>query len=326
MKKKIALVAGGYSGEYDISINSAQTIASNIDPEKYEVYTIIIDSTNEWYWTADGKKYLVDKNDFTLNIDDIKLKFDLVFIAIHGTPGEDGKFQGYLDMLNIPYTTCNAVVSALTFNKVFCNRVVQESGLISVARSKHLFIDRKYSVADILESVNLPVFVKPCEGGSSLATFKIKTEEELMPAIAKAFKVDKQVMAEEFIEGRELTMGVYMQDGEIVLLPATEIIPKNEFFDFESKYNGETDEVTPAKISDGVLKRVQEGSSDLYKLLNCAGIVRFDYIYDEKRDDLYFLEVNTMPGQSAESIVPQQVLSSGKNLREFYDIIIQESL
>jgi len=326
MKKKIALVAGGYTGEYEISLLSAQTIAANLDPSKYEVYEIFIDTKNEWYCKCEGSNFPIDKNDFSLLLDGSKLNFDLVFIAIHGTPGEDGKFQGYLDMLNIPYTTCDAVVSALSFNKVFCNRVVQQSGLIDVARSMHLFKNRDYTTQDILNEVNLPLFVKPCEGGSSLATFKIKMEEELLPAVQKAFEFDNQVMAEEFISGRELTMGAYTKENEIVLLPATEIIPKNEFFDYESKYDGSTQEITPADISSESLKKVKQASIDLYALLNCKGVVRFDYIMDESQDRLYFLEVNTMPGQSAESIIPQQVASIGMNLREFYDIIIKESL
>ncbi len=322
-KKNIAVVAGGFSGEYEISIQSAETICNHLDPEKYNIYKIII-SKSKWYDEKSGAE--VDKNDFSLFIQDNKILFDLVFIGIHGTPGEDGKLQGYLDMLSIPYTSCNAVVSSLSFNKVFCNRVVESSG-VAVAKSMHLFKNRSYSTKTILEQVTLPVFVKPAEGGSSLATFKITEKEDLMPAVEKAFNVDPQVMVEELIVGRELTQGTFEEHGEITLLPITEIVCTKDFFDYEAKYTpGITDEVTPAKISDDLTQRIGEVSRFLYQDLYCRGIVRFDFIYNEKEDKIYFLEVNTMPGQSDASIVPQQVRASGRTLREFYDNLIMQSL
>ncbi len=324
MKKNIAVVAGGYSGEYDISIQSANTISNNISAEKYNVYKILID-INHWKDEKSGVE--IDKNDFSLTIDGVKINFDLVFIGIHGTPGEDGKLQAYLDMVQVPYTSCNMVVSALSFNKVFCNKVVEGSPDVYVAKSMHLYKHKQYTAQDILAEVELPVFVKPAEGGSSLATFKIKEEAELMNAVQKAFEVDPQVMAEEFIAGRELTMGVYIEQGEIKTLPITEIISSKEFFDYEAKYTpGMTNEVTPANIPAALSDRIDVLSKHLYHKLYCKGIVRFDYIYDEDKDKIYFLEVNTMPGQSENSIVPQQVRAAGLTLAQFYDTIINESL
>lgn len=322
-KKNIAVVAGGFSGEYDISMQSADTICGNIDLGKYNVYKIII-TKDKWYEERCGEQ--VDKNDFSIIDKGHKVNFDLVFIGIHGAPGEDGKLQGYFDMLDIKYTSCDTVVSALTFNKIFCNRVVAFSD-VNVAKSMHLFKNRSYATEDILEQVNLPAFVKPAEGGSSLATFKIKEASELMPAIQKAFEVDPQVMVEEFIAGRELTQGTYEKDGEIISLPITEILCNAEFFDYEAKYTpGATEEVTPANLTSDLVTRIGLISNNLYQDLHCRGIVRFDYIYDDKLDKIFFLEVNTMPGMSNASIVPQQVRAAGDTLREFYDNIITQSL
>jgi D-alanine-D-alanine ligase len=322
-KKIIALVAGGFSGEYEISIQSAAVISENINPDKYEVFKIIITQEK---WFEEKTKAEVDKNDFSITIEGRKIRFDLVFVGIHGTPGEDGKLQGYFDMVNVKYTSCNAVVSALSFNKIFCNRVVEFSD-VAVAKSVHLFKNRSYTAAEILNRVSLPAFVKPAEGGSSLATFKIKQAEELLPAIEKAFEVDPQVMVEEFISGRELTQGAYVENDELVVLPITEIVCHKEFFDYEAKYTpGMTDEITPAKIDQSLHDRISVISKKLYQDLYCRGIVRFDYIYDDEQDIIYFLEVNTMPGQSKASIVPQQVRASGRTLREFYDNLISHSL
>lgn len=322
-KKNIAVVAGGFSGEYDISIQSAETISNNIDADKYNVFKIII-TKDKWY--DEKSNVQVDKNDFSITIDTVKVNFDLVFIGIHGAPGEDGKLQGYFDMLDVKYTSCNTVVSALTFNKIFCNRVVAFSD-VYVAKSMHLFKDRNYTAEEILAQITLPAFVKPAEGGSSLATFKIKEQAELMPAIHKAFGVDPQVMVEEFISGRELTQSCYVHNGEIVSFPITEILCDKEFFDYEAKYTpGATDEITPADLNKNLEKRIGDISYKLYQDLHCRGIVRFDYIYDDKQDKIFFLEVNTMPGQSDASLVPQQVKAAGLTLREFYDNLITQSL
>jgi D-alanine-D-alanine ligase len=327
MKKNIALLAGGYSGEYVISIQTAETIEKNLDSEQYRVYKIIITRDGWWHTAPNGKKIAVDKNDFTLTISGQKITFDVVFIAIHGTPGEDGRIQGYLDMLQIPYTSCNAIVSALTFNKSYCNKVVKALNVVDIANSVHLIKGEPYSVGNILDQLKMPVFVKPNESGSSLGVSKVKSVETLLPAIEKAFKEDNQVLIEEFIEGRELTIGIYRINGYLYALPATEIESKNEFFDYEAKYTpGVTKEITPAPISNAIREQLENKACYIYRHLNCSGIVRMDFILQNKTNKLYFLEVNTMPGQSENSIVPQQVRAANLTLRNFYGDIIEDCL
>ncbi|MEI8280229.1 MAG: D-alanine--D-alanine ligase [Bacteroidota bacterium] len=327
MKKNIALLAGGYSGEYAISIQTAQTIEKNLDSELYNTYKIIVTREGWWHDTTDGNKVEIDKNDFSLTINGSRITFDAVFIAIHGTPGEDGRMQGYLDMLQIPYTSCNAIVSALTFNKSYCNKVVKAFNVVNIANSVHLIKGEPYSVGTILDQLKMPVFVKPNESGSSLGVSKVKSVEELLPAIEKAFKEDNQVLIEEFIEGRELTIGVYRMKGYLHALPATEIVSKNEFFDYEAKYTpGVTTEITPAPITDTLREQLENKSSYLYRHLNCSGVVRMDFILQNKTNKLYFLEVNTMPGQSENSIVPQQVRAAGGSLKDFYGNLLEDCL
>ena len=326
MRKNIALLAGGYSGEYVISIQTAETIEKNLDEKLYRVFKIII-TKDAWYHDNDGKKIDVDKNDFSLTVKGEKINFDCVFIAMHGTPGEDGRFQGYLDMLNIPYTTCNSIVSALTFNKSYCNKVVKAFNVVNIANSVHLIKSEPYSMGAIFDQLKLPVFVKPNESGSSLGVSKVKKVEELLPAIEKAFKEDNQVLIEEFIEGRELTIGVYKANGYLHALPATEIVSKNEFFDYEAKYTpGVTKEITPAKIEDSLREQLETKASYIYRHLNCRGIVRMDFILQRTTNKLFFLEVNTMPGQSENSIVPQQVRASGRTLMDFYGELLEDCL
>lgn len=327
MAKNIALLAGGYSGEYVISIQTAATISKNLDDEKYNTYTIVITREGWIYETEQGEKVNVDKNDFTLTLNGEKIKFDLVFIAIHGTPGEDGRIQGYLDMIGVPYTSCNAIVSALTFNKSYCNKVVKDFKKVNIANSVHLIKGEPYSVGNILEQIQMPMFVKPNESGSSLGVTKVKAVEELLPAIEKAFSEDDQVLIEEFIEGRELTIGAYKIEGKVYTLPSTEIVSKNEFFDFEAKYTpGVTNEITPALIDEKIQKLLEVTAEYIYRHLNCQGVVRIDFILQNKTGKLFFLEVNTMPGQSEASIVPQQVIAAGMSLKEFYNNIVEDFL
>ena len=327
MKKNIALLAGGYSGEYVISIQTARTIEQNLDAEQYATYKIVVTRDGWWHEAADGRKVEVDKNDFSLLIDGAKVSFDAVFIAIHGTPGEDGRIQGYLDMLQIPYTSCNAIVSALTFNKSYCNKVVKAFNIVDIANSVHLIKGEPYSMGAILDTLRLPVFVKPNESGSSLGVSKVKKVEELLPAIEKAFGEDNQVLIEEFIEGRELTIGVYRTDGRLETLPATEIVSNNEFFDYEAKYTpGMTSEITPAEITDSIREQLETKSAYIYRHLNCRGVVRMDFILQKPSNRLYFLEVNTMPGQSENSIVPQQVRAAGIDLKTFYGALLEDAL
>lgn len=327
MKKNIALVAGGYSGEFIISLGTAETIEKNLDTELYNIYKIIIERNDWWYQSPGGEKISVDKNDFSITVNGEKVKFDAAFIAVHGTPGEDGRLQGYFDMLQIPYNTCNAIVSALTFNKSYCNKVVKAFNIVNIANSVHLINSEPYSVGSILEQIQLPMFVKPNESGSSLGVSKVKKVEELLPAIEKAFKEDNQVLIEEFIEGRELTIGVYRVNAHLYTLPATEIVSKNEFFDYEAKYTpGVTNEITPAPIDDNIREQLENKASYIYRHLNCRGVVRMDFILQKKTNKLFFLEVNTMPGQSENSIVPQQVVAAGKTLKEFYGSLLADCL
>ncbi len=326
MKKNIALVAGGYSGEFVISIQTAITIEKNLNSDLYNVYKIII-VKDEWYHEHKDEKIFVDKNDFSLTIEGHKVKFDCVFIAIHGTPGEDGRIQGYFDMLDIPYTSCNSIVSALTFNKSYCNKVVKAFNVVNIANSVHLIKGEPYSMGVVLDELRLPVFVKPNESGSSLGVSKVKKVEELLPAIEKAFREDNQVLIEEFIEGRELTIGVYKAKGILYALPATEIVSKNEFFDYEAKYTpGITNEITPAEIDNNLKEQLESKAMYIYRHLNCRGIVRMDFILQASSNKLFFLEVNTMPGQSENSIVPQQVRASGRSLQDFYGEILEGCL
>jgi D-alanine-D-alanine ligase len=326
MKKNIALLAGGYSGEYVISLQTGETIRRNLNPDTYNVYTIVI-TRDGWRYEGEEGTVEVDKNDFTLPLASGRVRFDAAFIAVHGTPGEDGRLQGYLDMVGVPYTTCNAIVSALTFNKSFCNKVVKAFNVVGIANSVHLIQGEPYSIGAVLENLKLPVFVKPAESGSSLGISKVKEVTEILPAIEKAFKEDTQVLIEEFIEGRELTIGVYKVDGMLHVLPPTEIRSQNEFFDYEAKYtSGVTQEITPAPIDKDVLEKLETKAAYIYRHLNCRGVVRMDFILQRETNKLYFLEVNTMPGQSEASIVPQQVRAAGGSLQDFYTSLLEEAL
>ena len=327
-KKNIALVMGGFSGEHDISIASGNQVYGQLDHNKYNVYKIVVEREG-WYWISD-ERLPVDKNDFTVMDHGQKIRFDLAFIIIHGNPGENGVLQGYFDMLGIKYTTCGFYTSSLTFHKGFCNPVVKSFGIVNVAKSILLYKEPdSCQLSTINCQLNYPVFVKPAAGGSSVATTKVKTADQLLPAIREAFTEDKAVLVEECIVGREFDCGVFRKaDGELLVFPITEIIPKggHEFFDYEAKYQGFSNEVTPAECPENISKHVQEVSLKLYDLLGCKGIVRFDYIHDTAKDELFFLEVNTIPGQSAESIVPKQAKAMGISPAELYEMSIQAAL
>jgi len=323
--KKVAVIAGGNSGEYVISVKSGGIVAQNIPKEKYQVYLIEIKSGEWFYMDKNHKKFPIDKNDFSLHLENETIHFDVVFNAIHGTPGEDGKILAYFEMLGIPFSSTGSISSALTFNKAFCNQVVKNTDLVKVARFKHLFKGQKYSEESILKHINLPCFVKPNQGGSSVGMSKVTNPGELMPAIETAFKEDTEVMVEEFIEGRELTIGVFKYKNDILTFPITEVISKKEFFDYEAKYNPElNEEITPASIPVTLKETIENISSQLYQILNLKGVVRFDYI--NSLSGLYFLEVNTVPGLSAESIVPQQVRERGWSIAELFDKMLEEAI
>lgn len=323
MKKTIALVTGGYSGESVISYKTAATILKNIDPEKWICYTIDVNPSGWFYDAPDGEKISVDKNDFTLMVAGQKIKFDAVLIGLHGTPGEDGKMQGYFDCLNIRYTSCDAATSALTFNKRYSVAVAAFGGL-QVAKSMHLFKNTPFAVNEILSALKLPVFVKPNNGGSSIGMSKVNKANDLLEALNKAFLEDDQVLVEEFIKGREFTIGVFKSKGNVIALPMTEIITTKEFFDYEAKYDGASEEVTPANVEESVADKIRIAAKKAYAIFNCSGVVRIDFIYDESSGNPYMLEINTVPGQSEASIVPQQVKAMGWSLKEFYSALIEE--
>ena len=326
MKPKIAFVTGGYSGEAEISYKSALTIEKNIDPEKFDFYKIDLTPNGWFYISASGKKTEIDKNDFSLSLEGGKINFDAVLIGIHGTPGEDGKLQGYLDIMGIPYTSCDCAVSALTFNKRYTVAVAAFSG-INVANSVLLFKNNRQSAIEDLQELTFPVFVKPNNGGSSLGISRVNERgEDLEKALDKAFKEDDQVLVEELIVGRELTIGVFKDKNEIVALPITEIITENEFFDFEAKYLGASQEITPAEIEKKVEELIKAEAIKIYKIFNCKGIIRVDFIYNPEKDKAYMLEINTVPGQTEASLVPQQLRVMGLKSMDVYTSLIEACL
>jgi len=324
MKKKIALVTGGYSGEAVISYKSATTIFNHLDKDNFDVYKIDINPQG-WYYELEGKKIEIDKNDFSITINDQKIKFDAVFIGMHGTPGEDGKLQGYFDILGIPYTSCNAASSAITFNKRYTVAVAAMAG-IRVAKSLHLFRHTKFELDFILSSLQLPLFIKPNNGGSSIGMSKVTGADQLQSALDKAFKEDDQVLVEEMITGREFTVGVFKSIGEINVLPITEIITQKEFFDFEAKYQGKSSEITPAQIDEQWKIKIEAAAKKIYQVFNCNGVVRIDFIFDANNQVPYMLEINTVPGQSEASVIPQQVRAMGWELKDFYGKLANEAL
>ena len=326
MKKNIALVTGGFSGEAVISYKSAATIDANLDRNLYNVYKIDINPQGWFHELNDGRKIEVNKNDFSLQIDNLKIRFDAVFIGMHGTPGEDGKLQGYFDTLKIPYTGCDATCSALTFNKRYAVAVAAMAG-IAVSRSALLIKNNFTSPDEIVDNLKFPVFVKPNNGGSSIGMSKVnKPSDELGMAIEKAFKEDDQVLVEEMIKGREFTAGVFRSKGNIIVLPLTEVKAdaSQSFFDFEAKYQGKSSEVTPAEVEDGIADKIRDSARKIYEVFNCRGVVRIDFIYNEEAGKPYMLEINTIPGQSEHSIVPQQVKVMGWSLKEFYSKLLEE--
>ncbi|MBL0153262.1 MAG: D-alanine--D-alanine ligase [Chitinophagaceae bacterium] len=325
MKKNLALVTGGFSGEAVISYKTVVTIDRHLDRDLFNVYKIDINPEGWFYLPASGEKLPVDKNDFSVLVDGQKTRVDVVFIAMHGTPGEDGKLQGYFDTLKIPYTSCDAGTSAITFNKRYTVAVAAFSG-IHVARSVLLIKNQFGNPDEIVKTLQFPVFVKPNNGGSSIGMSRVnKPTEELGAAIEKAFKEDDQVLVEEFIGGREFTIGVYRRNGVVHTLPMTEVISEKEFFDYEAKYQGKSKEITPAQLDESKAAQVRAAAEKIYAIFNCRGVVRIDFIYNETAGQPFMLEINTIPGQSEHSIVPQQVQAAGMTLKEFYTGLVMEA-
>ncbi|MBL4653997.1 MAG: D-alanine--D-alanine ligase [Flavobacteriales bacterium] len=320
MKKKIAVVTGGFSGEAEISLKSAETVLSHIDREKYEPYKTII-LKNKWLVEYQGREYPIDKNDFSVTIDGTKISFDGVFVILHGTPGEDGKLQGYFDMIGLPYTSCGATTSALTFNKAITNRLLSTYD-INVAKSVVSYRENPTTANIILEKIGTPCFVKPNNGGSSIGISKVNTSDQLAGALEKAFHEDSEIIIEQFLEGTEITCGVISQNNEPKALAITEIVCESEFFDFEAKYNDHaTQEITPARIDDTRYQECLKLSEFIYETLQCKGMIRIDYMISN--DKLFVIEVNTIPGLTAASLLPQHAEHSGISTKELFTNAIE---
>lgn len=312
MKKNIAVVAGGSSSEYVISMKSAALILDCIDTERFNPYLVIVEK-NQWYAKVLDQTYPINRDDFSLEREGQKIHFDYVYNIIHGTPGEDGKIQGYFDLLNIPYTGCDVLTSSITFNKKVCKQLVSSHG-ITTPQSVVLRQQQPYSVEKLIEELSFPCFVKPNNGGSSFGASKVDQADKLGEAIHNAFEHDREVLIEEYISGRELTCGVYLENGMARALPITEIVTDNAFFDFQAKYEGASEEITPARIDDETTKRCQRLTERIYTVLGCRGLSRIDYILRD--DELYFIEANTTPGCSPESIIPQQISAAGLDIKK----------
>lgn len=318
--KTIAIVAGGDSSEFEISVKSAEEV-SKVLSARYITYVILIRGAN-WYWEdTKGRYHNIDKNDFSLSLDDKKIFFSGVFVAIHGTPGENGLLQGYFDMLGLPYTSCNAFCSALTFNKQACKLFLKEYG-ITMANAVLIREGENYDLKNIMNEIGFPCFVKPNDSGSSFGVTKVKDESQMIPAIESAFKESCEVLIESFMKGREVACGVFKTANKTMVLPVTEIISKNEFFDYEAKYiPGHSDEVTPADMPASITVEIQRIGKYVYELLGCNGIVRVDFIVIENKP--YFLEINSVPGMTRESIVPKQAVAAGMTLEELYSMVVE---
>lgn len=322
MKRVIAIVAGGDTSEYQVSLRSAQGLYSFIDKEKYELYIVVMHGLDWYVQLTDDKRVDVDRNDFSFTIDGRKVKFDFAYITIHGTPGEDGHLQGYFDMLHIPYSCCGVLAASLTYDKFACNQYLKSFG-IPVAESILLRAGQQIDDEKVLQEIGLPCFIKPSLGGSSFGITKVKTREQIQPAIAKAFEEAQEVVIESFLDGTEITCGCYKTSAKAVAFPITEVVTDNEFFDYDAKYNGQVDEITPARISDSLRDRVQQVTLAIYDIIGAYGIIRIDYIIT-KGEKINLLEVNTTPGMTATSFIPQQVRAAGLDIKDVMTDIIEE--
>ena len=333
-KKIVAVVCGGDSSEHDVSLRSAQGIESFLDKEKFEVFIVEI---NGLTWEAHlpaGKKVPVSREDFSFKVGRRKVRPDFAYITIHGTPGENDILQGYFDLIHMPYSTSGVLVEALTFNKFTLNQYLKGFG-VNVSESLVVRKGNEDLVTDneIIEHIGLPCFVKPNAGGSSFGVSKVKTLDQLRPAIKLAMKESDEVMVEAFIPGTELTCGCYKVAGKEVVFPVTEVVTHNEFFDYDAKYNGEVDEITPARIPNDLRDRVQALTSAIYDILGCSGIIRVDYIVTTQTDDegkahvrINMLEINTTPGMTTTSFIPQQVRAAKLDIKDVLSDIIEDKL
>jgi len=323
MKRTIAIVGGGDTSEFHVSLRSAQGIYSFIDKEKYTLYIVQMHGLDWHVQLPDGTTVPVDRNDFSFQLDGRKVTFDFAYITIHGTPGEDGRLQGYFDMLHIPYSCCGVLAASLTYDKFACNQYLKAFG-VRIADSLLLRRGQTISDDDVIEKIGLPCFIKPSLGGSSFGVTKVKTRDEIQPAIAKAFDEAQEVVIEAFMDGTELTCGCYKTRQKSVVFPITEVVSHNEYFDYKAKYNGESDEITPARIPDELRDRVQQLTSAIYDILGARGIIRVDYIVTAG-EKINLLEVNTTPGMTATSFIPQQVRAAGMDIKDVMTDIIENA-
>jgi len=321
MKRNIAIIAGGYSSEIVVSLKSADGIYSFLDKEKYNIYIALVTEKGWYVKLPGGDEIPIDKNTFSVVLNGENIQFDFAYITIHGTPGENGLLQGYFEMLGIPYSSCGVLVSALTFNKFVCNNYLRNFD-VKVAPSIRLLPGNSISNEEVVSRLGLPIFIKPNDGGSSFGTTKVKTEEEIQPAIRKAFSEGKEVILESFIDGTEVTCGCYKVKGKEEVFPLTEVVTDNEFFDFDAKYNGQVDEITPARISAELTEKIQRQTSKAYDILGAKGLIRIDYIIP-KNGEPVMLEVNTTPGMTTTSFIPQQVAAAGLNMGNVLTEIIE---
>lgn len=330
LKRNIAIVCGGDSSEHDVSIRSAQGLYSFFDKERYNVYVVDV-KKNDWHVNfTDGSIAKIDKNDFSFLQDGRKVVFNYAYITIHGTPGENGIIQGYFELLDIPYSTSGVLVEAMTFNKYVLNNYLRGMG-VNVGQS--ILLRRgeedKYTEEEIAEKVGMPCFVKPAADGSSFGVSKVKNADQLAPALRVAFMESSEVMVESYLKGTEISIGCYKTKDKSVVFPATEVVTQNEFFDYDAKYNGQVQEITPARLSDDTARRVAEETSHIYDLLHCNGIIRIDYIISkdaEGNDVINMLEINTTPGMTATSFIPQQVRAAGLDIKEVLTDIVENQL
>jgi D-alanine-D-alanine ligase len=324
-KPCLAIVAGGYSSEIVVSLKSAEGIQSFIDKEKYQVYIVLITKEKWIVKLSNVNETPIDKNDFSFVCEGEKIKFDFAYITIHGTPGENGLLQGYFDMLNLPHSCCGVLSAALSFNKFYCNKFLQSFG-VKTAKSLMLRENDVWNVETIVAALGLPVFVKPNDGGSSFGVSKVILFEQIREAIALAFKEGSEVIIESFMPGTEVTCGCYKIKEKKTVFPVTEVISKNEFFDFEAKYtSNKAEEITPARISEALTEEVQSLTAKIYDWIGAKGIIRIDYIISPERE-VRMLEVNTTPGMTATSFIPQQVRAAGLDIREVMTEIIENEL
>ena len=326
-KRLIAIVAGGNSSEYEVSLRSAKGLYSFFDHERYEVYIVVMKDLDWHVELGAGVTTPVDRNDFSFEQGGERRRFDYAYITVHGTPGENGILQGYFDLLHIPYSTSDVLVEALTFDKYALNNYLRSFG-VTVADSILLIKGHEHEVSpeEIIERIGLPCFVKPVADGSSFGISKVKTVEQLQPALEKAFKQNNKIMIERFMDGTEVTVACYKTREKTVVLPITEIVTDNEFFDYDAKYNGEVDEITPARISPELTSALQAETSRIYDLLLCNGIIRIDYIVTKNADNsdcINLLEINTTPGMTAASLVPQMVAVSDTDMATVLSDIIE---